>query len=108
MAHESLLVQADQPPIHDEVHRADGYAHVPSDGIDAHWQDVVNGTVEAVAPRRYGRVWPYAVVRLRAGRPAAAAMPRNCSSLRAEPLLEPAIREIVSSIRVPPRSLQPR
>ena len=34
-------------------------------------------------------------------------MARNCSSVRAEPLSEPAIREMVSSISVPPRSLQP-
>ena len=34
-------------------------------------------------------------------------MARSCATVRAEPCSDPAIREMVSSISVPPRSLQP-
>ena len=47
------------------------------------------------------------VVRSRAGRPIPSAMARSSATVFSEPCSEPAIREIVSSISVPPRSLAP-
>lgn len=52
-----------------------------------------------------GRAW--VVVRSRAGRPMPSAMARSSATVFSEPCSDPAIREMVSSIRVPPRSLAP-
>ena len=50
---------------------------------------------------------PYVVVRSRTGRPMPAAISVSSATVLAEPCSEPAIREIVSSISVPPRSSAP-
>src|SRR6478736_8067242 len=50
---------------------------------------------------------PYRVVRCLAGRPAAAAIASSSATDLAEPYWDPAIREMVSSINVPPRSFTP-
>ena len=78
---------------------------------------VPGDTVDEIGRRRHGcRVrrlrgcgpgTPYVVVRSRTGRPMPAAISVSSSTVRAEPCAEPAIREMVSSISVPPRSLAP-
>ena len=49
----------------------------------------------------------YVVVRWRAGLPMPAAISTSSATVFADPYSLPAIREIVSSISVPPRSLAP-
>ena len=54
-----------------------------------------------------GLATPYVVVRSRTGRPMPAPISTSSATVLAEPCSEPAIREMVSSISVPPTSLAP-
>ena len=67
----------------------------------------LDGKDHAVPGLAHAGMAPYVVVRWRAGRPASAAMASSSATSLREPCVEPAIRQMVSSIRVPPRSLTP-
>jgi hypothetical protein len=63
--------------------------------------------VAAAAAIRSAGTSPYVVVRCRIGRPSGATIARSPLIVLYEPWSAPAIRLIVSSISVPPRSLTP-